>query len=578
MFKQYFENELQRLREQASDFAKAHPATAPMLSGPTIDHGAERLLEGVAFLTGILNQKLDNEFLDFIKELIEIIYPHFVKPIPSTSMVMFEHKLGNSAPIIVKSGCLLNSNTIDGTSCQFQTLIDTEINPVKLLSANAVQVNERISHLKLILELNELNLDEWSPRLGLYFFLGGSYSSSTYIFMLLNHFLHRIIIKPESGDSEFILNPEDLKAFGLDIDNKLIDFPIQSFSAFRMIQEYFILPQKFTLMAITGFDKWIKQSKSNKFSIVFELYDIPEELPRINKDTFIFNVIPVVNLFDYEMEPITLNHKSSKLILNPSPANPNHYQVQDVKSVVGYKSGQSLKRTYLPLTSFKNLKSGNPVYQLIRGRSIVTNAPEASLFIPIQENSSKLSEETLSIVLACSNGKLTTKLKVGDICRASFNSPGMLNFSNIMQPTSPLEPPSNTENLRKFLSYLSMNFLSIINLQNIKELLQLYISSDDTDKTRLATNLKRIEGITALSVSPMNSLFRGAMLLGQKIIMEVDLNYFVSLGDVYLFGSIMNEFLSAYATMNLFTQFNLKEINTGVSFKWKPKLGNRNLI
>ena len=578
MFKQYFEDELQKLKEQAASFAKAHPATAPMLTGPTLDHGAERLLEGVAFLTSMLNQKLDEEFLGFLKELVEIIYPHFVKPIPSASIVMFEHKMGSSVPVVVKSGCLLNSNAVEGTSCRFQTLADIEINPVRLISTNATKVSEKVTHIKLILELNGTTLDEWAPSKGLYFFLGGSYSGSTSMFMYLNHFLSHIIIKSESDDSVFVLSPEDLKAIGMESDNQLIDFPVQSFSAFRMIQEYFILPQKFTLMALTGLNRWIRKSKSRKFSITFELHNIPEELPRINNDNFIFNSIPVINLFDHEMEPTTLNHKAPKIVLRPSHLNSTHYLVHDVKSVIGYKSGESLKKTYVPLNSLQNLKSGSPVYQLIRGRSIINNEPDASLFIPFQEDVTKLNDETLLIKLSCSNGRLATKLKVGDICRPSFNSPGTLNFRNIMQPTSPIDPTADSEILKKFVSYLSMNFLSLENLKNFKEMLILFISNDDTDKIRLATNLNRMEGIISLSSAPLHRLFRGIMMRGHQITVEVNQNHFVSLGDVYLFGSILNQFFSVYTSMNIFTQFNIKEMNTGVFFKWKPRIGSRTLI
>jgi type VI secretion system protein ImpG len=68
------------------------------------------------------------------------------------------------------------------------------------------------------------------------------------------------------------------------------------------------------------------------------------------------------------------------------------------------------------------------------------------------------------------------------------------------------------------------------------------------------------------------------MMRGQKIDMEVDATQFAELGDVYLFGTLMDNFFSAYTSMNIYTQFNLKEINSGVLFKWKARVGNRILI
>ena len=54
MFNRYFQEELAHLKDLGAEFSKAHPALAPMLSGPTADPDVERLLEGVAFLTGLL--------------------------------------------------------------------------------------------------------------------------------------------------------------------------------------------------------------------------------------------------------------------------------------------------------------------------------------------------------------------------------------------------------------------------------------------------------------------------------------------------------------------------------------------
>ena len=73
MFPKYFQEELSNLRELGAEFSKAHPALAPMLSGPQADPDVERLLEGTAFLTSLLRQKLDDEFPEIIHDLLQIV-------------------------------------------------------------------------------------------------------------------------------------------------------------------------------------------------------------------------------------------------------------------------------------------------------------------------------------------------------------------------------------------------------------------------------------------------------------------------------------------------------------------------
>ena len=578
MFNKYYENELHKLREAATEFAKAHPVTAPLLMGPSMDPGAERMLEGVAFLSGLLNQKLDNEFQKFIRETIELIYPQFVRAIPATSIVLFEPKPGQTEPVQVKAKTTLAANKVEGTTCQFQTCFDLEVHPLKTTSTKLNRIRENITHLEVNLELQGTTLDHWHIQDGLYFFLGGTYPRAAGIYMLLYNNLKSIILRSEDG-KQFTLSTDHLEAIGINMDNQLLDFPVQSFSAFRLLQEYFILPYKFFFMKLTGIEKWLERGKSNRFSIIFELHDIPEDIPPVSKDTFIFNSIPVINLFEYKMDPITLNHQAEKTLLRPNPLQPNHYQVYEVENVFAYTPGVSEKKEYISITSFAGHKSDTqPVYQLLRERSIINNYPEAYLFFPYVDKFNEIREETLVVTLKCTNGRLPEKLRVGDICVPTFDSPETLEFRNILQPTYSIEPSADLINFLRFISYLSLNFLSLARLDNLKSALKLFLSSEDQDKPRLIANQKRIEGISSIKTSPVDKIHRGRIIRGNKVEMEVLADQFAGLGDVYLFGTVINSFLSAYTSINTFIQFNIKDLNSGVSFKWPVKIGNRTLI
>ncbi len=57
----YYQDELAYLRELGAEFANENPNLASFLSRESSDPDVERLLEGFAFLTGRLRQKLDDE-------------------------------------------------------------------------------------------------------------------------------------------------------------------------------------------------------------------------------------------------------------------------------------------------------------------------------------------------------------------------------------------------------------------------------------------------------------------------------------------------------------------------------------
>ena len=66
MFNKYYQDELTYLRDLGREFAAAYPGIAPMLAERGGDPDVERLLEGVAFLTGKIRQKLDDELPEVI--------------------------------------------------------------------------------------------------------------------------------------------------------------------------------------------------------------------------------------------------------------------------------------------------------------------------------------------------------------------------------------------------------------------------------------------------------------------------------------------------------------------------------
>ena len=90
MFNKFYQEELAYLREMGAEFAKAHPDAAHFLGEAGADPDVERLLEGFAFLTARLRQKLDDDFPEILHDLVEIFWPHYLRPIPSMAVVRFE--------------------------------------------------------------------------------------------------------------------------------------------------------------------------------------------------------------------------------------------------------------------------------------------------------------------------------------------------------------------------------------------------------------------------------------------------------------------------------------------------------
>ena len=94
-----------------------------MLSGPSADPDVERLLEGVAFLTAMLRQKLDDEFPEIIHELVHLIWPHYLRPVPSATIMAFAPKPSLKQSLKIPAGVHVASVPVDGTPCLFPDLL-----------------------------------------------------------------------------------------------------------------------------------------------------------------------------------------------------------------------------------------------------------------------------------------------------------------------------------------------------------------------------------------------------------------------------------------------------------------------
>src|SRR6476660_8589153 len=110
----FYNIELQHLRETAAEFARAFPKIAGRLAldreakDTCPDPFVERLLEGFAFLAARVHLKLDAEFPRFTQSILETVYPHYLSPVPSMGIVHFEPDPRDPGP---EEGFLLERGT-----------------------------------------------------------------------------------------------------------------------------------------------------------------------------------------------------------------------------------------------------------------------------------------------------------------------------------------------------------------------------------------------------------------------------------------------------------------------------------
>src|SRR5687767_12053024 len=89
MFSKYYQSELQYLRELGRQYGEAHPESAGMLVERGGDPDVERLLEGFAFLSAKMRERVEDAAPEIILQLADLLVPHYARTLPAASIVEF---------------------------------------------------------------------------------------------------------------------------------------------------------------------------------------------------------------------------------------------------------------------------------------------------------------------------------------------------------------------------------------------------------------------------------------------------------------------------------------------------------
>ncbi len=585
-FNQYYQDELAFLRELGIEFARAYPKLAPFLGSKGNDPDVERLFEGFAFLSGRIRQKLDDELPELTHSLMSLLWPHFLRPIPSMSMLQF-HPIPQaiSERKRIPRGTEVDSIPVEGTPCRFRTCYDVDLYPLTLETVE-LQRTSATSVLKLGFALtpgvsiDNMKLD--SLRLHLH---GDPFICQS-LYLWFWKYLTGIIVEPageKKSRQRLSLPSTVLGRVGFDEQHGLLPYPPNAFMGYRLLQEYFALPQKFLYVDITGLAPLTQLEVKDRFEISC-LFSRPfEPQVRLTKNNLLLYCTPIINLFPKDADPIRLEHDKVEYRIRPSVRNPGHYEIYSVDQVVGWVQGSGEKRVYQPFLSFDPTAEYEDQQTLFYRTRLVPavvgrGADTYISFVAPGEKHALPPTEIISIELTCTNRHLPEKLMGEDICVATANSPEFARFVNISPPTPSVFPPLDKGLHWQLISNMALNYISLVNVDALRVILSTYNFQAYYDRQAARAHALRLEGIEQIQSKPIDRLFKGTPIRGLSIQMDMRESKFAGEGDLYLLASVLNEFFALYATINSFHQLVVRNIERGDVYQWPARIGQQPLL
>ena len=572
MLNSHYQSELNHLRHLADEFARGNPALAPLLGvDSATDPDVERLLEGVAFLTGMVRQRLDDEFPEFIQELVQLLYPHYLQPLPCMTLLQFEPRAALQERLHIDAGCEVTSVPIDGQRVRFRSTFAVDLEPLQLTGVRWDGGTAEERSMVLDFAFTMAKVEEWDAD-SLRFYLGDSLAESCKLLRLLQLNLREVRVSAP-GQPLTLLPAKSMRPIGFDADLSLLPFPDNAHPAYRCIQEYFAFPEKFLFMELSGLKQWKSRGNNGRFSVRLMFDNLPDWTPEVSINTFVLGVTPVVNLFEQDAHPLRIDHKQSDYRIQP--ANQGQRQslrIHSVLKVTSYTPGGGERR----LQPFNTFSQRDTFNLRIRSSSVdAHHGYDHYLSLPYSEGQS-LDDMTLSIELLCTNGQLPESLRLGDLNQPTDNTPPRVTFKNIRGIT-PCQPPKFDDSLLwRMLSQLNANHFHLADRNYLRGLLSLYLPS--IGEGAQDANQRRIDSIENVTVAHDRRFIQGLPVEGSLVQIDCRGDHFLGPGNVYLLGCVLDEFFSGCAAINTFTAFTLFDIVNHETLKWPAKIGRQRLL
>ena len=558
----YYDAEMRYLREAGKEFATAFPDRARALGLDRLgdrDPHVERLFEGFAFLMGRLRHKLDDELPELTEGLVSMLWPHYLRMIPSLSILellpdggtLQRHEQLEVGLEVISDPIALGTSTGDAPTveCVYRTTQPVDLYPLRLTEAQATtrEDGRSVLRFRLAIEPQAQRAQLTVPRLRLYLHADRPIALSLYASLTAEPLAMQIRVPGYPHDrpgTPQAMPGLRLEAAGFATDERLWPKADNAFGGYQLLLEYFTFPEKFLFVDLLGLDlPAIPEGVPYVDVEVVLQASYPDDM-RFTADNVRLYCTPIINLFELEADPITTTQFDTEYRVRANERQGTHVDVYAVDAVRGFEVGTGRRGP-----------SGHFDTWLVLGGHA-------------WEHATTLPRETLSLSVTGTHGMLPRKgLREAGITRMRGGFTNVRAVRNLVAPTLPVYPPVGDRFHWRVLSHLAPNYLSLLDAPLLRGALALY------DWTEGELNRRRINAIMDVRHQPVHKLVKGGLLRGVEIEVTLDSHAFAGNGDIELFGGMLNRFLGLYATINLYTRLAIVMQPTGRRLTWPDTKG-----
>jgi type VI secretion system protein ImpG len=618
---QLYSEELSHVREMGAEFAQEYPKIAARLGMEGIavaDPYVERLIEGFAFVAARIRLKLDAEFPRFSEQLLQIVYPQFLAPVPAMGIAQFRPKTGTSllsAPISVPRGTKLRAPLARGesTACEFRTSHALSIWPLELKSAKVfsyapdlalTQLQTRSpvrGGVRLRFEIEEGLAWKDSECDSLALHLCGPGDSAYKLYELMLARCQGLLVLDGAGEVLTHLGAEHVQAEGFDDLHSMLPVTGQQFVGFRLLMEYFAFAKRYLFVRLSGLRPHLRRMRpgQRQFELVVLSGGSDTALEAsVDAGHLLLNATPIINLFERPADRILIGDHDHEHHLVVDRARPGDFEVYSILSVRGFRKSQVEPIEFAPFYAGYDAQEavGGQAFfamrreptrlsgrQLKRGTRTSYEGGEIFLsLVDTNESPYATDLDQLAAQVMVTNRDMPLLMSGGAAIRLNVEGLSTVDEAWILEaPTRPRTRSVEAQHPWRLISHLSLNFMSLTNTEHsgaaaaLKEMLALYTQPGDQGASRQIEGLRRVDVRAVVRRLPLDGPI--AFARGLEVSCRVDESAFAGAG-AFIFASVLERFLAHYVSVNSFSQLVLISEQRGEISRWPARSGHRVLL
>lgn len=615
-----YEEELTHVRALAAEFAAMHPAVARNLSLDTVpcpDPYVERLLDGVAYLAARTRLKFDAERTRFARAVLEQLYPDLAAPTPAMGIAVLQP--GNQvqtslAGHVVKAGSRLVSSLRPGLSARatYTTVQDVTLWPVALREVAYLQDRsalaaaglasprhgEAVAALRLRFArigkgaLSDLSLD----RLDLTLRERGKGAA---VFDGVFGAAVAVVARADArGAADEAAAPEMM---GIRDDEALLARQRPAFEGYRLVREYFAMPERFHAVRLSGLAPTVRRSGETLEVAILLRRPVPE-FGALGPADFELFATPIVNLFEHDCNIVDVDPRRTRHVLHADRTRPRDFEILRVTKVEDVEAegpeadvpalfglGQNRGSGFVYHAERRPRRPGEDERRQGQTR---TSYPGDDVFLSFSRPLGRPAGKPLRRVMVraiCSNRDLAILDDTPDLSLESGDPVDAVRLVGSIRPPRPgltaAFPAGVASETRadevawRMVAQLSLNFLSLAEegrgVDPLHTMLDLYADRGDPALARHVRSIVRVEARPVLERLPI----AGPVCYGRgtEIVLSVD-QAVLSGHSSLLLSALLSRLFARYAAINAVVRTRTRLVQKQEDVPWPMTPGARGLI